>query len=124
MHTPSMCGLGTRRRAALGAALLASLPFWAGAQTTPAEPKTNQAGQLPAGLYTVINLGPEPTAALLNERGQAAFTVAGWTGTAPPDGVVARDHDGTSATASPTTRIRYGIRAELSFAEMSDMIAV
>ncbi|USX20334.1 DUF3466 family protein [Oxalobacteraceae bacterium OTU3REALA1] len=74
MHTPSMCGLGTRRRAALGAALFASLPFWAGAQTTPAEPKTNQAGQLPAGLYTVINLGPEPTAALLNERGQAAFT--------------------------------------------------
>lgn len=74
MHSPSMCGLGPRRRAALVAALLASLPFWAGAQATPAEPKNNQAGQLHAGLYTVINLGPEPTAALLNERGQAAFT--------------------------------------------------
>ncbi|SEO39670.1 hypothetical protein SAMN05428959_107189 [Duganella sp. CF517] len=70
MHTSSICGVARRRAIA---ALCASLPFWAGAQTPPAEPK-NQAGQFPFGLYTVINLGPEPTAAVLNERGQAAFT--------------------------------------------------
>ncbi|HEX7983806.1 MAG TPA: hypothetical protein VF616_09835 [Duganella sp.] len=56
------------------AALFASLPFWAGAHATPAQPKNSPAGQMPFGLYTVINLGPEPTAAVLNERGQAAFT--------------------------------------------------
>ncbi|USX26510.1 hypothetical protein NHH73_28820 [Oxalobacteraceae bacterium OTU3CINTB1] len=72
MHTPSICGGAMRRRAI--AVLCASLPFWAGAQTTPAAPKNDQAGQFPFGLYTVINLGPDPTAAVLNERGQAAFT--------------------------------------------------
>ena len=56
------------------AALFASLPFWAGAHATPAQPKNSPAGQMPFGLYTVINLGPEPTAAVLNERGQAAST--------------------------------------------------
>ena len=54
-------------------ALCASLPFWAGAHAAPAQPN-DSTGQLPSGLYTVINLGPEPTAAVLNERGQAAFT--------------------------------------------------
>lgn len=56
------------------AALFASLPFWGGAHATPAQPKNSPAGQMPFGFYTVINLGPEPTAAVLNERGQAAFT--------------------------------------------------
>ncbi|MEV4783263.1 PKD domain-containing protein [Burkholderia sp. LMU1-1-1.1] len=56
------------------AALCAPLPFWAAAHATPADPQTSQAGQPLFGLYTVINLGPEPTAARLNERGQAAFT--------------------------------------------------
>lgn len=56
------------------AALFASLPCWAGAHATPGQPKKPPAGQPPFGLYTVINLGPEPTAAVLNERGQAAFT--------------------------------------------------
>lgn len=72
MKTPSILHGRPRRRAI--AALLASLPFWACAQTTPAEPKNQQAGQMPFGLYTVINLGPEPLAAVLNERGQAAYT--------------------------------------------------
>jgi hypothetical protein len=70
MQTPSIRGNGRRRAIA---ALLASLPFWAGAHDTPAEPKNDQAAPL-FWLYTVINLGPEPTAAVLNERGQAAFT--------------------------------------------------
>jgi len=65
MQTPLSRALGT---------LCASLPLWAGAHAAPAEPENILAGQPSFGLYTVINLGPEPTAAVLNERGQAAFS--------------------------------------------------
>ena len=65
MHTPS-------NRAVT--ALCASLTFSAGAHATPPAPKNSQAGQLAFGLYTVINLGPEPVAAVLNERGEAAYS--------------------------------------------------
>ncbi len=72
MQLHTICNLGARRRTI--AALCASLPFWAGAHATPAVPKNSPAAEQRAGLYTVINLGPESTSAVLNERGQAAFT--------------------------------------------------
>jgi uncharacterized membrane protein len=65
MHTPFNRAI---------AAWCASLALCAGAHGTPAEPKNNQADQLSFGFYTVINLGPEASAAVLNEHGQAAFS--------------------------------------------------
>lgn len=72
MQLQTIYHLGARRRTI--AALCASLPFWAGAHATPAAPKNSPVAEQRAGLYTVINLGPESTSAVLNERGQAAFT--------------------------------------------------
>jgi hypothetical protein len=82
--------VGLRKRAIAGAiagavaVLFAPLPVWAGAhaapsQTTPPavdeqETSGGAAGRSPPRVYSVINLGPEAgAAALLNERGQAAF---------------------------------------------------
>ena len=68
---------GALARRGVIAALCASLPSTAGAQSTlsaPATPAaTAQAGLL--GFYTVVNLGPRYTWPLLNERGQVAYTL-------------------------------------------------
>ncbi len=81
MQLQSICNTGSRRRfiAAAIAALFASLPSWAGAQPTPdaAGPQTKPVAQQRAGLYTVINLGPELASGELNERGQVAFSAFG-----------------------------------------------
>ncbi|USX26511.1 hypothetical protein NHH73_28825 [Oxalobacteraceae bacterium OTU3CINTB1] len=70
MPFQSIRNTGARRRfiAAAIAALFTSLPSWA------AEPHAKAAEQQRASLYTVINLGPEFASAVLNERGQVAFS--------------------------------------------------
>nr|WP_315219360.1 hypothetical protein [uncultured Duganella sp.] len=70
MQRQSIRNTGARRRliAAAVAALFTSLPSWA------AEPQAKSIDQQRASLYTVINLGPELANAVLNERGQVAFT--------------------------------------------------
>nr|WP_315396825.1 hypothetical protein [uncultured Duganella sp.] len=79
MPSLSIRHIGARPRAIASAmaAACATLPFWAGAQATPAgadAPGAGAAGRQRVSLYSVINLGPEPLSAELNERGQAAFT--------------------------------------------------
>jgi uncharacterized membrane protein len=76
-----------RRRCVIAgaiAALCASLPLWSGALAAPAAP--DDAGAAPdnrqrVSLYSVINLGPEASSAVLNERGQAAFSADNYFGT-------------------------------------------
>ena len=70
MQPQSIRNTGARRRliAAAIAALFTSL------QSPAAEPRAKPIDQQRASLYTVINLGPELANAVLNERGQVAFT--------------------------------------------------
>ena len=71
MQLQSIRNTGARRGliAAAVAALFTSLPSWAAEpQGKPAEPQR-------VSQYTVINLGAELASAVLNERGQVAFTV-------------------------------------------------
>ena len=70
MQLQSIRNTGARRGfiAAAIAALFTSLPSWA------AQPQAKPIDQQRASLYTVINLGPELANAVLNERGQVAFT--------------------------------------------------
>jgi hypothetical protein len=77
MHLQSICNIATRRHAAV-AVVFAALPFLAGAQALPAgadDANTNPVGRQRVSLYSVVNLGPGASSpAVLNERGQAAFT--------------------------------------------------
>ena len=70
MQLQSIRNTGACRRliAAAIAASFTSLPSWA------AEPPSQSVDQQRVNLYTVINLGPESASAVLNERGQVAFT--------------------------------------------------
>nr|WP_315396822.1 hypothetical protein [uncultured Duganella sp.] len=92
MQTPSIRRTRPRRRAIAGAvAALFALPFWAGAHAAAkaeAETESASAGNFGPVRYSVINLGPELTAAYLNERGQAAYTSFNYFG------AVARFFDG------------------------------
>lgn len=64
-------------------ALCAALPSLARAQATPATTDDDYAvadNRQRVSLYTVVNLGPEPSMFVLNKRGQAAFTTSNYFG--------------------------------------------
>ena len=85
MQLQSIRGVGPRRGviAAAITTLCAALPLWAYSQATqlPMDAAdAGAAGRQRVSLYTVVNLGPESSMAVLNERGQAAFTTSNYFG--------------------------------------------
>ena len=78
MQLQSIRNTGARRRfiaTAIAAAFASLSSSWAGAQPAPAAAEQQRpVDQQRVSLYTVINLGPELATAVLNERGQVAFT--------------------------------------------------
>ena len=86
---------GSRRSVAAAVALCAALPLWANAQAGRAAPAPSLTSNAPAadagpgagaaghqrvGVYTVVNLGPELSTVVFNERGQATFTTSDYFG--------------------------------------------
>ena len=66
--------------AAAAALVFGPLPAWSGQSPTAPAPTISAAHRADAPVYSVINLGEAGLAALLNERGQAAFASFGATG--------------------------------------------